>query len=85
MSLKEKTISGIIWSVGQQLGAKVVGFLITIVLARILVPAEFGLIAMLSVFISLGNSLSDSGLSSSLIRTADANQKDYSTVFFFLI
>jgi O-antigen/teichoic acid export membrane protein len=83
MSLKQKTISGIIWSVGQQFGAKIIGFLITIILARILLPAEFGLIAMLSVFISLGNNLSDSGLSSSLIRTADATQKDYSTVFFF--
>lgn len=83
MSLREKTVSGIIWAVVQQFGAKVIGFLITIVLARILTPVEFGLIAMLSVFISLGNNLLDSGLSSSLIRTVNANQNDYSTVFFF--
>jgi O-antigen/teichoic acid export membrane protein len=83
MGLKEKTLSGIIWSVGQQFGAKVIGLLITIVLARILAPAEFGLIAMLSVLVALGNNLSDSGLSSSLIRTAEISQKEYSTVFFF--
>jgi len=83
MSLKEKTLSGIIWSVGQQFGTKLISFLITIVLARLLVPSEFGLIAMLSVLVALGNSLTDSGLSSSLIRTADASQREFSTVFFF--
>ncbi|TDQ76393.1 lipopolysaccharide biosynthesis protein [Sphingobacterium yanglingense] len=83
MTLKEKTISGVIWSVGQQFGSKLISFSITIVLARILTPAEFGLIAMLSVFISIGNTLLDSGLTSSLIRTTDADQKDFSTVFYF--
>jgi len=83
MGLKEKTLSGIIWSVGQQFGAKVIGFLITIVLARLLAPSEFGLIAMLSVLVALGNNLSDSGLSSSLIRSTEITAREYSTVFFF--
>lgn len=83
MGLKEKTLSGIIWSVSQQFGAKVIGFLITIVLARLLVPSEFGLIAMLSVLVALGNNLSDSGLSSSLIRSTEITVREYSTVFFF--
>ncbi|MFZ4263625.1 lipopolysaccharide biosynthesis protein [Sphingobacterium sp. HJSM2_6] len=83
MTLKDRTISGVLWSVGQQFGSKLVSFFITIILARILKPEEFGLIAMLSVFISIGNSLLDSGLTSSLIRTTDANQKDFSTVFYF--
>lgn len=83
MSLKEKTITGVIWSIGQQFSSKLVGFFITIVLARILTPAEFGLIAMLSVFISIGNTLLESGLTTSLIRTNDITQKDLSTVFYF--
>lgn len=83
MSLKDKTISAIIWSVGQQFGTKIIGFLITIVLARILAPSEFGLIAMLSVLVALGSNLSDSGLSSSLIRSSEVSPKEYSTVFFF--
>jgi O-antigen/teichoic acid export membrane protein len=83
MSLKIKTISGILWSLGQQFIIKIIGFLIMIVLARILAPAEFGLIAMLSLFIAIGNSLMDSGLGSSLIRTNDADNRDYSTVFYF--
>jgi len=57
--------------------------MISILLARLLLPEEFGLIAMLSVFISVGNSLMDSGLTSSLIRTNDAGEKDYSTIFYF--
>lgn len=83
MSLKEKTISGISWSLAEQFGSKIIGFLISIVLARLLLPEQFGLLAMLSIFISIGNSLMDSGLTSSLIRTTDPEQKDYSTIFFF--
>lgn len=72
-----------IWSIAQQFSSKLVGFFITIVLARILTPSEFGLIAMLSVFISIGNTLLESGLTTSLIRTVDVCQKDLSTVFYF--
>src|SRR5690606_38616887 len=54
-----------------------------IILARLLGPEEFGLVAMVYVFIAVGSSLMDSGLTSSLIRSVDVNQNDYSTVFFF--
>ncbi len=54
----------------------------TIFLARILEPSDFGLIGMLALFIALGNSLIDAGMTSSLIRTKNADQRDYSTVFF---
>lgn len=83
MGLKEKTISGLIWTFIQQFSVQLISFGITIILARILLPAEFGLIAMLTVFIGIGNSLLESGLTSSLIRSSDAGQEDYSTVFFF--
>ncbi len=83
MSLRAKTLNGLGWTFFQQFGVQIGSFFITIILARILAPAEFGLIAMLSVFIAIGGLLVDSGLSSSLIRTRLATQKDYSTVFFF--
>ncbi len=83
MSLGKKTLNGLAWAFSQQFGVQLISFFITIVLARILAPSEFGLIAMLSVFIAVGSLLMDSGLSSSLIRTSSASQKDYSTVFFF--
>ncbi len=83
MSLKAKTLAGLSWSFAEQFSEKFIGFFISIILARLLLPSEFGLIALLTVFVSIGNSLMDSGLASSLIRTSDASQKDYSTIFFF--
>ena len=83
MDLGGKTIYGAFWSMGQELGSKLISFFITIILARLLSPVEFGLIAMLFVFITVGNALLDGGLTSSLIRTAELTQKDCSTVFYF--
>ena len=83
MSLRKKTISGLIWNFTQQFSVQLIGFSIGIILARVLLPAEFGLVAMLTVFIAVGNSLLESGLASSLIRSSDLGQDDYSTVFFF--
>jgi O-antigen/teichoic acid export membrane protein len=83
MSLIKKTLSGFLWTFIQQFSVQLINFGVTIILARILLPQEFGLIAMLTVFISIGNNLMDSGLASSLIRSTDLTEKDYSTVFFF--
>ena len=83
MSLKKIAISGLVWTFAQQFGTQGVGFLVSIVLARLLLPSEFGLIGMISVFIGIGVSLVNSGLTQSLIRTENPDQKDYSTVFFF--
>ncbi len=71
------------WTFIQQFGTQGIGFLVSIVLARILLPKEFGLIGMISVFVGIGNSLINSGLTNSLIRTSKPDQSDYSTVFFF--
>lgn len=57
-------------------------FIASVILARLLGPTEFGLVGMISVFIALGNSFVDSGLSASLIRTKDADETDYATVFY---
>lgn len=82
MGLRQKTIGGLIWTFSQQFSVQAINFVVQLVLARLLLPEDFGLIAMLSVFIAMGVSLMDSGLTSSLIRTKDAGQRDYSTVFF---
>jgi len=83
MSNLRKTKLAFIWSILQQFSVKFIGLVFNIFLARILSPSDFGLIAMLSVFILLGNSLLDSGLASSLVRSRMTGQKDYSTVFIF--
>ncbi|WP_027377491.1 lipopolysaccharide biosynthesis protein [Kaistella palustris] len=83
MSLKKKALSGVFWSSMQLFGTQGIGFIVTTILARILLPSEFGLIAMLGVFIGLGTALINSGLTQSLIRTQNLDEEDYSTVFFF--
>ncbi|MDB5060856.1 MAG: capsule biosynthesis protein CapK [Mucilaginibacter sp.] len=85
MNFKEKAVSALLWSIWQQLSSKLVSFAISIFLARLLEPSQFGLIAMLSLFIAVSNTLLDSGLTSSLIRTTNPNQRDYSTIFYFNI
>jgi O-antigen/teichoic acid export membrane protein len=71
------------WTFGQQFGSQVIGFIVSVILARILLPKDFGLIGMISIFIGIGTSLVNSGLTQSLIRTLEPDQEDYSTVFFF--
>lgn len=80
-SLKSQAVSGVIWTFAQQFSVQIINFIVQIILARLLMPEMFGLIAMLSVFISIGQTLMDSGMTSSLIRTKNPTQLDYSTVF----
>lgn len=81
MSLKKQAASGIKWSFAQQLSVQVINFVVQVILARLLMPEMFGLIAMIVVFISIGQTLMDGGMTSSIIRTNNPNQIDYSTVF----
>lgn len=85
MSLKQKAAAGLFWTFTQQFSGQLISFVVSIILARLLSPKEFGLIGMLSIFISVGNSLIDSGMTSSIVRTASVDQRDYSTVFFLNI
>lgn len=81
MSLKRQAISGVKWNFVQQFSVQIINFAVQVILARLLMPEMFGLIAMIIVFISIGQSLMDSGMTSSLIRTENPTQIDYSTVF----
>lgn len=80
-SLKKQAISGVFWTFTQQFSVQIINFVVQIILARLLMPEMFGLIAMLTVFINIGQTLMDSGMTSSLIRTKGPDQLDYSTVF----
>ncbi|WP_223634439.1 lipopolysaccharide biosynthesis protein [Planococcus sp. 4-30] len=82
-SLKKKTVSGLLWSFGDMIGNQGIQFIIQIILARLLLPEDFGIIGMILVFVALSNSLVDSGFTQALIRDQKANQTDYSTVFYF--
>lgn len=84
-NLKRKTIKGTLWSAVERFGVQGVSFLVMIVMARVLTPADYGLVGMLSIFIAVAQSLIDSGFSQGLIRKQDAGKADTSTVFFFNI
>lgn len=71
------------WSSIEIFGTQLIGFFVSTVLARLLLPEEFGLIAMIAVFIGIGNVLINSGLSLSLIRSKNIDEEDFSTVFYF--
>ncbi|MFV9482462.1 lipopolysaccharide biosynthesis protein [Christiangramia sp. ASW11-125] len=81
MSLQKKALSGISWTFVEQFGSQAIGFIVQIVLARLIAPEEFGLLGMILVFNAVGNSLSDSGMSQSLIRSDKPDEEDFSTVF----
>lgn len=82
-SLKEKTVNGVGWSFADNIVSTGITFLVGLILARILSPAEFGILGMIAVFIAVSNTVVDSGFSSALIRKNDATNTDYNTVFYF--
>src|SRR5690554_805940 len=83
MSLKDNTVKGVLWSGIDTFGQYIIQFVVTILLARLLTPADFGLIEMLIIFSSISNILLDSGFGQALIRKKEASNTDYSSVFFF--
>ena len=80
--IKSKAKSGMLWSFMIQGGTQVINFVVTIILSRLLMPEQFGLIGMISIFLAIGAALVDGGFVTSLIRTEDADDLDYSSVFF---
>lgn len=82
-SLKHKTVKGVGWSFADNISSSGVSFLVGLVLARLLTPAEYGIMAMIAIFIAISNSIIDSGFSNALIRKTDIKRIDYNTVFFF--
>ena len=84
-SLKQKTVRGILWSSLERFSVQGIQFVVMIVMANMLTPHDYGLIAMLAVFIAVSQSLVDSGFSQALIRKQDRTETDNSTVFYFNI
>ena len=83
MSLKKQALSGVFWTSLQLLGTQGLSLGVSLILARLLLPAEFGLIAMLGIFIGIGSTLIGGGLTQSLIRSENLDEEDYATVFYF--
>lgn len=84
-SLKSKTISALSWSFLESIGLQSVRFVIGILLARLLFPEQFGLIAMLMIFIAVSQSFLDSGFRAALIQKHTVTQLDTCSIFYFNI
>ena len=82
-TLKKKTISGLFWTFSDLIANQGIQFIIQVILARLLVPKDFGIIGMITVFIAISQSFIDSGFTNALIREQKPSQEDYSTVFYF--
>jgi O-antigen/teichoic acid export membrane protein len=85
MSLVYKSVTGSFWAFLDIVFNKIVYFIATLILARLLGPVEFGYIGLLLVFVAIGNTMIDSGLSVSLVRAIKPDDIEYSTIFFFNI
>lgn len=73
------------WTGLDRLGTRFIQFIIEILIARVLLPSDYGLIGMLAIFMVIAQTFIDSGFSNALIQKKDRNLNDYSTVFYFSI
>ncbi|MCE2065427.1 oligosaccharide flippase family protein [Streptococcus thermophilus] len=80
---KNSALKNFIWRFAERSGAQLVTFIVSIVLARILAPEDYGQIALITVFTTIMQVFVDSGLGTALIQKKDANDLDFSSVFYF--
>lgn len=85
MTHERQVKKGIVWSAIERFSIQGVQFFLSIVLARLILPSAFGLIAMIGVFTAIAQTFVDSGFSSALIQKQKRKDEDYSTVFYFNI
>ncbi len=77
-----RVISGFIWRFMERVGAQLVQFIVSIVLARIIEPSAYGTVALITVFTTIMQVFVDSGLGNALIQKKNADDIDFSTVFY---
>ena len=83
--LKEKVAGGVAWSIAEKVGSMLLQMVVSIVVARLLVPEDFGVMAILTFFTALALVMVDSGFSQTLIRKESPSSEDYRSVFAFNI
>lgn len=81
--LKKQTISGLVWSTVHRGCGILLGFISSIILARLLTPSDYGCIGMLSIFMTVSTTFIDGGFGAALIQKKDPSPQDYSTIFYW--
>ena len=84
-TLKSKAIRGGVWSGIERILAQAITFVLSLFIARLVTPGDYGVLAILMVFVSFAGVLVDSGFANALVRKIDSNDIDRSTVFYFNI
>lgn len=84
-SLKKSVISSLFWRFSERTAAQGVSFVVSVILARLLTPEDYGLIGLITVFISIATVFVSSGFGNALIQKENATQTDFSSVFYFSI
>lgn len=82
-NLKQKAVSGMVWTALQRYSTMFIHFISGIILARLLTPYDYGCIGMLTIFMVLAEAFIDGGFGSALIQKKSPTQQDYSTIFFW--
>lgn len=81
-NIKEKSLNGFVWGFLERFSTQITQFVLGIVLARILLPKDFGIYGLLTVFIAVGQTFIESGFSNALIRKLNRKNVDLSTAFY---
>lgn len=81
--MKQKVIKGLFWRFAEKCGAQSVNFIVSIILARLLLPSDYGTIALITVFINVSYTFISGGFGVALIQKKDVDEVDLATVFFF--
>lgn len=81
-SLSSKVFSGMFWKFSERILAQFISFIVTLVIARILSPSEYGLVAMAMIFINIANVFVSNGFNAALIQKKDSDEIDFSTLFY---
>lgn len=81
--MKNKTISNLMWRFAERIGAQGVSFIVSIILARLLSPNDYGTVSLITVILAILQVFVDSGLGNALIQKKHVDDVDFSTVFYF--
>ena len=82
-SLKKQVFVGIGWNAIGRFSTQGVSFILQIILARLLSPSDYGIIAMMAIFLQVAAVFVDSGFGKALVQKQNCEEKDYSTVFYY--
>ena len=84
-NIQNKAIKGVFWSAIERFSVQGIQFILSIIIARLVMPSEYGLIAMLTIFLAIAQCFIDSGFGNALIQKQNRTETDYATVFYFNI